>query len=283
MPELMTLPLSDIDRDAFPRDRTFQADTAFDELCLSILQDGLRQPVEVCAVEGETPFALISGYRRLAAVSKLNENGIPGFDTIKAFLLRPENAAAGFAMMIAENDIRSDLSAWDRGRILVDSVDHGYFDSLDGAIRVLHPAADRAKQARLRSLAQVVQTFDGLLSEPHCYSQAKLLRLAASCREGFGDLMTDALGDVSSRNPASQWDLLGRIMAEAELAHRDPVRLADDTRPGYPRRRMRVRATLVIRREFAPDGWTLRFTGREATGRLMQEIMDHIDLNFGRD
>lgn len=283
MPDLISPPIDDIARDAFPRDRTFRRDAAFDDLYRSILRDGLRQPVDVCAVDDTPPYALISGYRRLTAVRRLRDEGFAGFDTIPAFLLRPATVADGVAMMVAENEMRSDISPWDRGRILVEAVRCGYFETIDNAIAHLHPGADRARRMRLRSLAMVVETFEGTLADPHGLSQARLLRLAAACREDFGDLMVDALTDLKSSNAMHQWETLDRVLTEAEVAARDPARLRDDTRPGRPRRRVRVRPALTIRRELAPEGWTLRFTGREATGRLMEEIMDYVEEQFGRE
>ncbi len=41
------------------------------------------------------------------------------------------------------------------------------------------------------------------------------------------------------------------------------------------------RAGLKIRRDIAPEGRILRFTGPKATRLLMDEVMDHVDQMFG--
>jgi hypothetical protein len=40
---------------------------------------------------------------------------------------------------------------------------------------------------------------------------------------------------------------------------------------------VRPRNALVVRRERHKDGWILRFTGRDATGPLMEDIMDFVE------
>jgi hypothetical protein len=50
--------------------------------------------------------------------------------------------------------------------------------------------------------------------------------------------------------------------------------------PGRPRRILRPRYNLTIRRERAPDGWRLHFTGREATGAMMALVLDEMELKF---
>jgi ParB family chromosome partitioning protein len=39
----------------------------------------------------------------------------------------------------------------------------------------------------------------------------------------------------------------------------------------------------MIRRERTPEGWNLRFTGPDATGPLMEDIMDYVEQQFGRE
>ena len=46
---------------------------------------------------------------------------------------------------------------------------------------------------------------------------------------------------------------------------------------------MTPRPGLKIRRELAPEGWLLRFTGPEATGELMEDIMDEVERLFRPD
>ena len=51
-------------------------------------------------------------------------------------------------------------------------------------------------------------------------------------------------------------------------------------RGGRPRRMIKPRAGLTVRREMSRDGWILRFTGREATGMLIDTVLDEIERMY---
>ena len=50
--------------------------------------------------------------------------------------------------------------------------------------------------------------------------------------------------------------------------------------PGRPRRVIKPRAGLTVRREMSRDGWILRFTGREATGMMIDTVLDEIERMY---
>ena len=277
---LITLPLDEIDEAALPRDRTALDAAALADLQRSIAATGLRQPIEVFALACPEPplrYGLISGLRRLTATRALCalDRGRPA--TIAAFLREPGTIAAALAAMVAENDIRADLSAWEKGRIATLTRDSGHFPTLDAAILALYPAADRSRRARLRALALVVDELDGCLAAPETLSLRQMLRLAAALRADFCDLIRTALAESSAAMPEAQWALLSPILDEAEASLKDPTRY----RPGRPRRLLRPRSGLTVRREMTPDGWILRFTGPEATGMMMETVMDEIERMYG--
>ncbi len=128
MTEITTLPLTAIDANALPRDRTTLDPAALEELHASIARDGLRQPIEVWRLstpdigpDGPITHGLISGLRRLTAMRELaalrRDNSLT---TIEAFIRTPADYTEALAAMVAENEIRADPSPWDRGRILVE-------------------------------------------------------------------------------------------------------------------------------------------------------------------
>ena len=182
--------------------------------------------------------------------------------------------------MIAENEIRADLSPWEKARIVVEARDQGLFPTLDEAVARLYPALNRQRRIRIRAVADVVEALpDGLLARPEELTQAQLLRLGTAIRAGMGDVIEAALAQSSETTPAAQWRLLQRIVEEAEEEAREAARPGAPRRaykPGRPRRLARPRAGLMIRRERTPEGWTLRFTGPDATGPLMEDIMDYV-------
>ena len=278
MPQIPTL---EIDAAALPRDRTHLCPTALTELRLSIATHGLRTPIEVFATDpgSPQPYALISGFRRLTAIRALHQlTQNPTYATITATILRPKSIAEALTLMVEENDIRADLSPWEKGRIAVQARNLGHFDTIDAATIALYPNATPMRRSRLRALALLVDELDGHLTAPETQSQRQALRLAAALRAGFTDLIRTALDQSHTKTPEANWTLLQPILDEAEQSLKDPT----PYRPGRPRRVLRLRAGLTVRRELAAEGWVLRFTGPEATGMLMETVLDEVERMVGK-
>ncbi|MCP3971253.1 MAG: ParB N-terminal domain-containing protein [Rhodobacteraceae bacterium] len=124
----MRIPLTDIDPNALPRDRTVLDETALLELQSSIVGTGLRQPIEVFANSGDDcpPFGLISGLRRFTVMQRLHQaTGLAQYAGIDAILRSPDDIAAALAQMVEENDIRADLTPWERARVALDTHEKG--------------------------------------------------------------------------------------------------------------------------------------------------------------
>ncbi len=141
----------------------------------------------------------------------------------------------------------------------------------------LYPTANAVKRTRLRDVAHLVEELDGVLTAPECLSLRQCLRILAAIRQGYGEVLRTALEESSLDDPRTQWDLLVPLLTEAE---RQPAETAAPQRPGRPRRVCRLRKTLTIRREMTRDGWCLHFTGREAKGALIDEVIDEIERIF---
>ncbi len=170
MPPHILIPTAEIDPEALPRDRTQLDEDALQELTTSIATTGLRQPIEVWKLSQPTEthrYGLISGLRRLTAqqrLATLRQNG--SFTEIVAFLRTPETIPAAMADMVAENEIRSETSPWEKGATLLAASRAGIFDTLDNATQTLHAAASRQKRARLRSFAEVVEELEDAIATP---------------------------------------------------------------------------------------------------------------------
>ena len=115
------VPVDAIQADALVRDRTRIDGEEMAELKASIQAHGLRLPIEVFTRrEGRTAYALLSGYRRLRAYQDLYaETGKEAYKTIPALVRDPEALGGGFTAMVEENEIRANLSHYERGRIAV--------------------------------------------------------------------------------------------------------------------------------------------------------------------
>ena len=272
---LKTIPLSAIDAHALPRDRdSFDAE-AQSELERSIASAGLRQPIEVwtlSAPRGDHLYGLISGFRRMNAAQEL------GHDTIPAFLHTPRDIPDAMAAMVTENEIRSQISPWEKGGLILDCLQSELFDTEETAIDALFGTLSRQKKARLRSITMVVQLFDGVLATPRALSIARIERMAAAVRAGWEDLLLDALRTSNSDTLAGQWSALDPVLTEALNPQHNES--APGTR-NAPRRSFKFKNNLHIRRELTRSGWILRFSGPEAkVPGLMYDVMEHIERMF---
>lgn len=281
MHTLLTLPTAEIHEAALLRDRSHLDPAALEDLAASIAADGLRQPIEVWALNqpSETQrYGLISGLRRLTAMRLLaSRRGGGAFTTIPAFLCTPADVPAAMAQMIAENEIRENLSPWERGQTLIAATQSGLFASLDEAVAALHPVASRQKRNRLRNLAMVVEETDGLFTTPENLTQNQMERLAAALRGGLAPLITQILTEHRRTALASQWTALIPTLTEALAPETEPT----PRHPGRPRRLLHLKQGLTIRREKCPNGWLLRFSGPEAkTGGLIDDVLDEVERLF---
>jgi ParB family chromosome partitioning protein len=284
MPDPIDLiPTTAIAETALARDRAATDPVAAAELRDSIRAHGLRMPIEVFAladpIDGR-PYGLISGFRRLAAVRELADWGLPGHDTIAAFVRQPASITAAMTAMVEENAIRAEVSPWEQALLAVTARDRGLFDTVEAAIDALYATLSRDKRYRLRAIAHLAEELDGALTAPETYRQQRLLRLAAAASRGYADLMRHALSESKNREPDAQWRLLLPILAECEdtsipapnpaAGHRDRPRRTYS----LPRHRIR------IRRERTGDGWCLHFTGKDAHGDLIDRVFDEIEMLF---
>jgi ParB family chromosome partitioning protein len=281
------IPLAEIDDAALPRDRTGLDAIPLEELQKSISISGLRMPVELFPLahpRGDQRYGIVSGYRRIAAFRALHELGIAKFAAIPAFLREARDLGATLAAMVEENEIRADLSPWEKGRIAVVARDRGVFPTIEEAVDNLYPTSDRTRRSRLRTIARVAESLEGALTSPEKYSERQLLRIATACRNGFTTIVQTALETSSNRTQAAQWDLLQPIFMESERFTRDDMdhEPAPDTESrGRPRRILRPSTrNLVIRREMTRDGYLLRFTGRDATSAMVDLVLDEIERMF---
>ena len=116
------LPVVVILAEQLARDRMVVSTEEMEELKASIRAHGLRLPIEVFEMEPhpEEPgqrFALISGWRRLMAFrALLAETGDNRFARIKTIVRPRGSAAEAYVSMVEENEIRSSLSQYERGR-----------------------------------------------------------------------------------------------------------------------------------------------------------------------
>jgi ParB family chromosome partitioning protein len=277
--EVRELPLAEIATDAMPRDRMMLDAEAMEELRASLRSSGLRLPIEV-APRADGGYDLISGYRRLTAMRDVVGPG----GTIRAFLRPAPDGADALAAMVEENEIRADLSSYERGRTAAMAVADGVFPDLETAVDRLFAAASKAKRSKVRSFARVHEELGDLLSFPHGLSERRCLRLAAALKAGQGRPLREALGTGQGVDPGSEWALLEAVLDELERAEpRMPAR------PGTRRRgevkptegRIELANGMAIVHETDARGHVLRFEGKVVDTTLVRTVMEEIERLLG--
>ena len=270
------LPLEAIETEHLVRDRVAFGREEMEELKGSLLANGLRLPVEVTPV-GEGRWGLISGWRRVAAFRALRAEGQGGFDTIPAIVRPPRDAGEAYAAMVEENEVRAQLTPYERGRIAAVTAGQGAFAGIEEAVAALYAAASKAKRSKIRSFALVHEELGDLLSFPTDLSEKAGLRLAAAIRDGFGTRFRAALASGMGVDPESEWSLLEPVLAEHEAETRpEPGRGGRPRRAGKRRERegeIQLANGITMERVSEEDGFSIKFRGRAVDVEMMNTVM----------
>ncbi|WP_377194212.1 ParB/RepB/Spo0J family partition protein [Ruegeria meonggei] len=215
------LSLDQIDADFIRRDRMVEDVEAMDELLESLRVHGLRTPIEVTR-EGEG-FGLISGFRRLEAFRKLAETD-PRFAEIPAFIREAGSGQDAYVSMVEENELRANLSPYERGRIAVLAAGQGVFASTEAAVDVLFAAASKAKRSKVRSFAVVHEALGDLLQHPVALSEKAGLKIASALREGAQAKLRQALAGAGALDAKTEWGLLEAALKTDSAPGKDKAR-----------------------------------------------------------
>ncbi|MFK7752146.1 MAG: ParB N-terminal domain-containing protein [Sedimentitalea sp.] len=280
---IQELPLGDIHADAMIRDRTVLDEAELSELRRSIAASGLRLPIEVFELDQPGPggerFGLLSGYRRLIAFQGLQElTSIDEYATIKA-LIRPRTAAgAAVAAMVEENEIRSELSQFERGRIAVVSAQSGAFVNTETAVNMLFPTASKSKRSKVRSFALIFEELGDMLVHPEGLSEKRGLRLAMALRHGIEPALREALSGAEPLDANEEWALLEPVLQKSEKGPRDSSkggRPKADRRPAgwLEEQALQTAGGITIRRGSDKNGYLLHFEGEALTNDMMEGLM----------
>jgi len=257
------------------RDRTVLNADELVELQISIRANGLRLPIEV--YEDGDGYALLSGYRRLLAFNNLAELNPGEFKTIKA-LIRPATDTAGaFAAMIEENEIRANLSHYERGRIAAIAAQQGAFGSTEEAVNALFNTASKSKRSKVRSFAEVFEMMGDLMEFPENLNERRGLRLAGALRQGGQRQLREALAAGQGGSPEAEWTALEPTILEIEEG---PQQIAKRGRPktqppaGWQGDdTLHLSSGITLRKEADSNGFLIRFTGQGVDREIIDSVM----------
>ena len=271
------LPLEMVDLDHMRRDRIVEEATELEELKVSVRANGLRIPIEVVALEGGR-YGLISGWRRMTVLQQLRAEEGEAFARVKAIIRPPFEAGALYTAMVEENELRSQISHYERGRIAVVLADLGVFSDTEAAIETLFVAASKAKRSKIRSFALVHDELGSMLQFPTDLSERAGLRLAYALREGYGQQLRGALLGSLRGGATLEWALLEPIVAEAEAVERLPEKGGrPKTQFSRPSGQQEGLANgITMERVLHEDGYSIRLRGAVVDVEMVNLLMDDL-------
>lgn len=287
---IVEIPLDQIKPDAMVRDRTVMDKAELDELRASISLHGMRLPIEVFEIadaeEGTPKYGLLSGYRRLWAVRELAAStGQDKFKTIRALVRDPEALGGSFTAMVEENEIRAQLSHYERGRIAVVAAQQGAFANTEEAVNTLFAAASKAKRSKIRSFALIFEELGDMLEFPENLKERDGLRLSAALREGAETRLRDALAEGRPESHADEWAAIEPVLTGFEETREAPAKggrprkaapktgwTSDDT--------LRLSSGVTLQSGSDGQGYLIRISGKPVSQDLVKRAMEHLQYLF---
>ena len=182
------LPLAAIDPGYLVRDRLVQDQEEMNALTDSLIARGQQTPIEVIALpvsgDPDAPrYGLISGWRRLTALSRLYQRAETQADqdrfaTIKALVITPGSARGAYVAMVEENEIRVNLSLYERARIALRAMHEEVYPTTRAALQGLFGATTRSKRSKIGTFVALVEALDDTLTYPTAIPEKLGLGLA---------------------------------------------------------------------------------------------------------
>lgn len=298
--------LGAIDETHLVRDRLEQDEEEMGALVGSLRARGQQTPIEVVAlgqtVDGKT-HGLISGWRRLTAMRMLYaESNDPAFATIKALVIQPDGAEGAYVAMVEENEIRVNLSHYERARIAVRALREGVYSSQKYALQSLFANATRAKRSKIGSFVTLVEALDEDLLFPTAIREKLGLGLARAFANtpGFADEVVAALRATARPTAEAEQAVLSQLLAAYEGSEM-PVPAGDQAASAVPMserasdpaeqpapmprvrsldpadrigadERVSVQAAAGVRLGFTPGQQRIELTGTAVDSTLMEDL-----------
>jgi ParB family transcriptional regulator, chromosome partitioning protein len=286
---ILDLPLDAIDPIHLMRDRMVVDAEDLAELKASIRANGQRLPIEVTALEEPGPsgarYGLISGWRRLTVLQELAAEEGSAFATIKALVLPAHETGALYTAMVEENELRAQISAYERGRIAAMAAELGAFPDTETAINTIYAAASKAKRSKIRSFAYLHEELGDVLQHPTDLSERNGLRLAHALREGHGAALRHALVFTGAGGAVREWALIEPILLAAEAQDRPAERGGRPKRQfDKPTGRAEDLGGMTMERVLHEDGYSIRLRGErvdiEMVNLMMSELRHMLTRRF---
>ncbi len=271
------IPVDQIQTDYLRRDRMVDDPDARLELTKSIIDHGLRTPIEVAKTE--EGYGLIAGHRRLRIFRLMSEQ-FPRFSEIPAFIRTPKDSADAYQNMVEENEVRANLTHYERGRIAVLATQNGVFGSVDDAVGKLFESASKSKRSKVRSFAAVHEALGDLLKHPMDLSERLGLKVATALRNGAQGKLREGLSGPGYREAPAEAKLLEGLLAGLESGKKDPARGGRPTEV-IKIKPIRLKSGGDLSAQISGQGMKIDLKGREVDAATVQEILTYIQRSLG--
>ena len=201
------IPLTAIETHHLTRDRIdFDADE-MEALRQSIEARGQQTPIEVVALPGGR-FGLISGARRMLALSALKA------PHALALIRHPESSQAAYLAMVEENEVRADLSFYERAGIAVAAAKQGVYPDTAAAVKALFAHAPKARRSKINSFVVLYEVLGSLLRFPTHIPEHLGLALSKALKSdpGFRGKVEVALSAANAKTAQDERNTLEQCL-----------------------------------------------------------------------
>lgn len=265
------LPLAAVAAGHLVRDRVQLDEDEMGALMASLRARGQQTPVEVVRLDGGR-YGLISGWRRLTALRRLHEEtGDEKFATIRALIVAPESAEVAYVAMVEENEIRANLSHYERARIAHRAVAEGVFDSPRAALQGLYGSVTRSKRSKIGSFMGLVEALDDVLRYPWAISEKLGLALVKALEERAGEIR-EALAQADPQSAEAEIAVL-QAAVEPPAPPQKPKE--SKAKPLQDLTRYDITSGLVLRHW--PETGRIEISGDQVDDRLLAELKDWLE------
>ena len=152
---VQALALDDIQADHLTRDRMGLDAEELEALKTSIKARGQQTPIEVVVLK-DGSYGLISGWRRLSALKALQaETGEAHFGEVKALIKPIDTVSDSYIAMVEENEIRANLSLYERARIASEAARIGVYPTPARAVSALFANIPSAKRSKISAFLRI--------------------------------------------------------------------------------------------------------------------------------
>lgn len=214
---IQSLPLVQIDASYLVRDRMITDADEMAALKDSLRERGQQMPIEVADLgEGRRAgrWGLISGWRRLQALKELSE-APDGPSEALAIVRSPKDSAQAYQAMVEENEVRVNLSYYERARIVARATDLGVYRVDRVALAKLFASATASRRSKIGSFVRIVRALEGVLRFPSALPEKRGLALAQAldAHEGLPGQIEAEIARVDPDTAAEEAEVIDHLLA----------------------------------------------------------------------